>query len=390
MSSPTSADRAVPAFLFGNFVIGTGVLILPGMLNQLADGLSVSLPMAGYLIGVGALVMAFGAPLVAALTSRIDRRMLLVTSLMIYSVGHALCALAPDFKWLMPLRAITVISAAIFTPQVVATIGMLVPIARRASAVTTIFLGWSIASVAGMPIGNLIASYLSWRAGFGFVAVLALVAAIWVMRVTPKGLSVPPMSLQVWRNAFGNRSLMLVLLVTLTTATAQFTLMAYLAPSLLAVTGSGPQIIAALMAFFGVCGVIGNTWVSRRIDRNGPDRSVSWTVALMLGGLLAWALISVLPSATWPLLLLACALWGLGCFSTNSAQQARLVAVAPALASVSIALNTSGMYAGQAIGSSVGGAFIAGLGLAALPWVAAALMAVALEVSRRAAIARKQ
>jgi predicted MFS family arabinose efflux permease len=88
------------------------------------------------------------------------------------------------------------------------------------------------------------------------------------------------------------------------------------------------------------------------------------------------------------LLLLANLMWGLGCFSTNSAQQARLVAVAPALASVSIALNTSGMYAGQAIGSSIGGAVIAGLGLSMLPWAAAILMALALEVSRRAAIER--
>jgi predicted MFS family arabinose efflux permease len=54
--------------------------------------------------------------------------------------------------------------------------------------------------------------------------------------------------------------------------------------------------------------------------------------------------------------------WALACFATNSAQQARLVAIAPGLASGSIALNTSAMYAGQAIGAATGGWLIANTG----------------------------
>ena len=54
--------------------------------------------------------------------------------------------------------------------------------------------------------------------------------------------------------------------------------------------------------------------------------------------------------------------WALGCFSSNSAQQARLVGIAPALASGSIALNSSAMYAGQAIGAAGGGWLIVNTG----------------------------
>ncbi len=51
--------------------------------------------------------------------------------------------------------------------------------------------------------------------------------------------------------------------------------------------------------------------------------------------------------------------WGLGCFSTNSAQQARLVGLAPALAPGSVALNSSGIYIGQAVGAALGGWLLA-------------------------------
>src|SRR4029079_106890 len=62
--------------------------------------------------------------------------------------------------------------------------------------------------------------------------------------------------------------------------------------------------------------------------------------------------------------------WGLGFASTNSMQQVRLVAAAPPLASATVALNTSVLYIGQAVGSAVGGllfarAFLHTLGLVA-------------------------
>jgi predicted MFS family arabinose efflux permease len=60
--------------------------------------------------------------------------------------------------------------------------------------------------------------------------------------------------------------------------------------------------------------------------------------------------------------------WALGCFSSNSAQQARLVAIAPALAAASIALNSSAMYAGQAIGAASGGWLIARGNMDLLHW----------------------
>ena len=73
--------------------------------------------------------------------------------------------------------------------------------------------------------------------------------------------------------------------------------------------------------------------------------------------------------------------WALGCFSSNSAQQARLVGIAPTLASGSIALNTSAMYAGQALGAGSGGWLIAHDGMDSLHWFALAGLLASMAMS---------
>jgi predicted MFS family arabinose efflux permease len=381
--SAEATARAVRAFVFGNFVIGTGVLVVPGMLGQLAAGLRVSVPTAGQLIGLAALVMCLGAPLLAAVTSRIDRRRLLVAALAVYCAGHLGCALAPGYASLAALRVLTVVGAAVFTPQAAATIGAVSPVERRAAAVTSIFLGWSVASVAGMPLSGVIAARFGWQGSFVAVALLSAAAALWVARVVPRGVRVAPLSLASWRSVLGDGRSRTVLAVTLVSAAAQFTLLSYVAPALSELTGWSPGGIALLLALFGGFGVFGNAWMSRRIGALGPDRGVFRSLSLMLGGLAAWALARAVAPLLWPALLAAIALWGLGCFATNSAQQARLVALAPPLASASIALNTSSIYAGQALGAALGGAIIHRFGLAPLASVGAAIMVGALVLSSR-------
>src|SRR3954464_2159952 len=113
-SPAATLQLALWALFAGNFIIGTGILLPAGMLNDLAQGLGVSPAAIGLLMIIGGIVIGFGAPLFATLTSGIDRRALLAGSLVFYAAGHAASAIAPDFWTLVVLRAVTVISAGIF------------------------------------------------------------------------------------------------------------------------------------------------------------------------------------------------------------------------------------------------------------------------------------
>jgi predicted MFS family arabinose efflux permease len=351
--------------LFGNFVIGTGVMVVPGTLNDIGTSLNVSVSTAGQLIAAAAAVMCLGAPLLASVVAGWDRRRLLALSLLWYAVFLGLSALMPSFGSLLVVRIVTVVAPAIFTPQAAACVGLLVAPEQRGRAITFVFLGWSVASVLGLPIGALIGGTLGWRVAFAFVAVLSLVSAVWVWRAMPDGIKPPALSRAAWGEALRSPALMLCVVVTLLYSAGQFVLFSYFAPYFKAMLAITPLQLSMLFAWFGVFGLLGNIVMSRHIDRMGAPRAVMWGVSAMALSLLLWPLGTNLMMAA--LVLIP---WALGCFSSNSAQQARLVGIAPALASGSIALNSSAMYAGQALGAGGGGWLIAEHGMGSLHWFA--------------------
>jgi predicted MFS family arabinose efflux permease len=371
------ASRALCwALLAGNFAIGCGVMVVAGSLNDLVHSLQVSVPAGGQLITVAALVMALGAPLVAAAVAGWDRRHLLVLALAWYAVGHAASALAPDFATLLPLRAVSVLGAAVFTPQAAAALSVMTQPAERGRAITFVFLGWSLASVIGMPLHSFIGETLGWRWAFALVALLSTVAAIWVWRTMPSGVKPPALSLADWGRTLTHPLLMGMVLVTVFSAAGQFSLFSYLAPYYRQLLGADAAGVSFLFMWFGAFGLIGNLLLSRGIDRIGVAHCVTLLLACIALSLLAWPL----AGAVWSMALVMVP-WALGCFASNSAQQARLGLAAPALAAALMALNTSAMYLGQAIGAASGGALMLRTGFEQLHWAALAWLAPAIGLS---------
>jgi predicted MFS family arabinose efflux permease len=391
VSASATAREPLPAvlwpLLFGNFVIGTGVMVVPGTLNEVSEDLAVSVATAGQLISAGALLMCVGAPLLAAVVAGWDRRRLLAVSMLWYAALHVACALAPGFASLLVLRVLALVPPAIFTPQAAASLGLLVPASQRGRAITFIFLGWSLASVLGMPVGALVGGTFGWRSAFIMVALLSVASAAWVWRALPDGVRPPALSLAAWQETFRSPALMTGVAVTVLSAAGQFVLFSYFAPYYKQRLGLSAGELSLLFMWFGAFGLLGNMLMARHIDRLGAARSVMIGLALIAVSMLVFPLGSTLLLAA-----LVSVPWALGCFASNSAQQARLVAIAPALASATVALNSSAMYAGQAIGAASGGWLIARGGMESLHWAglvgllaAMAASALATRFARRSA-----
>ena len=382
-ATPAPAATAAPPMpavlwplLFGNFVIGSGVMVVPGTLNEISNAFQVSAATAGQLITAAAVLMCLGAPLLAAVVAGWDRRRLLALSMVWYGALHLACTAAPTFAALLPIRVLTMLAPAIFTPQAAACVGLLVPPQQRGRAITFIFLGWSVASVVGLPLSALVGGTLGWRSAFGLIGVLSLASALWVWRTMPDGVKPPALSAAAWRETLRSKALMLCVLVTVLYSAGQFVLFSYFAPYFKQQLGTTPAQLSLLLLCFGVFGLIGNMAMSRNIDRLGAARSVMIGIASMALSFLLWPLGTTLILAG-----LVMIPWALGCFSSNSGQQARLVGIAPALAAGSIALNSSAMYAGQAIGAASGGWLIVNSGWAMLHWAGLAGLLLSMVVS---------
>jgi MFS transporter, DHA1 family, inner membrane transport protein len=369
--------RARWALLFGNFVIGTGVLAPAGLINELSSAFAVDVPRAGSLIGYGAAVLCIEAPLLAFLTNRVDRRALLTAALVLYVIGHLLSAFATSFGMLLVIRLAMVGGAALFTPQAASAIGLFIPEQHRAGSVAFIFLGWSVALAIGVPLVSLLGAQFGWSATYLALCGASGVAMILVFVTVPDGLRTPPLSVAAWQAVFTNRKVQLLLAVTCIFLAGQFTEYPFVAAHLKSAAGAGASTIAILFAVYGFAGVIGAMIAASVIDRFGGPRTTRASLVLAVFGIAVWSL----SGASLGLAGLGLVLWGAGASPGIAAQQARLIAADPNAASATVALNTSLLYAGQAIGTSLGGWTLASGHPDRSGIVAVTLIVVALFVS---------
>jgi DHA1 family inner membrane transport protein len=368
--------------MVGNIVTGTSVLAPAGMLGELSSGLDVSVHGAALLITFGAMVLCIGSPLTAWLTSRIERRRLLTATLAVLAVSNLASAFVPDYATLLVIRLIMLTIGALYTPQAAGTAALIVSAEKRGSTIAYIFLGWSLAAAVGLPLISFAASRYGWRAVYGGIGVVGCFSFVLLAWRLPGGMIGAPVDLQTWTAVGRNRTIILLLLVTTLQMSGQFVVFTFMGPLLANLTGAGPDAIGLVFGLYGVFGFIGIVIATRIVDTWGPYKTSLLFTVLMLTGITGWAL----SAGIYPLMAASVAIWGLGFASTNSMQQVRLVAAAPALASASVSLNTSVLYIGQAIGSAIGGVLYArdllhGAGYVSMGFVALALLTVMLTGS---------
>jgi len=194
-----------------------------------------------------------------------------------------------------------------------------------------------------------------------------------VFMTLPSGLTGKPLSLTSFATIARNRRLMTILTVTMLQISGQVTLFVYLAPLLRRLIGAGDLAVEGFFAFYGVAAILGNVIATGVVTALGTEL----TLALFLGsttvGLVVWTMGAGLFAAA----AVGVFFWGLGFAAINSMQQARLAETAPDLASASIALNTSVVYVGQAVGSGIGGVLFAHGAFATMGYVAIAFMIAA-------------
>ncbi|MBV8793208.1 MAG: MFS transporter [Pseudolabrys sp.] len=341
--------------MLGNIAIGLSVLAPAGMLIELSRGLGVEIHAAGLLVTYCAFVLCVISPVGAWLTSRFDRRLLLAAVIAIVALCEAGTALAPSYAAVLALRVVMLAAAALYTPQAAATVALIVPERERPGAIAYVFLGWSLAIAGGLPLVTFLTTHFGWRATYGVLAMLAVGLAFLLQFVLPKGLQGRPLSLASFGDIARNANIVFILLVTLLTTCGQFSVVVYLAPVLEKLTGEGAATAALLFGMMGALGLVGNIVATSIVERFGAQRTLAVFLGLLTFGLTLWALgagfLAVMASGI--------AFLGLGFAASNSMQQARLAAAAPDLAGASIALNTSILYVGQAIGSAVGAFFYA-------------------------------
>lgn len=354
VDSKPAMPAAVWALLFGNLIIGSGVLVVFGALNDLASSLQVSTATAGQIITAGAISMCVSAPFLATFIGAVDRRKLLVFSMIWYAALLSISAAMPSFASLLPVRMLTVLAPAIFTAQSAVCAGMLVPVGQRGKAISLVMLGWGGAMVIGVPMAAWISGHYGWEQAFLLVALLSLVSALWLWLKLPAGMKPPALKKADWVALWQHPILVRGAVVTVMYSCGQFVLFAYMAPVMRDQVGLSIEQFSGVLVWLGFWGVVGSLLVSQVIDRLSAGRVVNIAMLMMALPLALFPLVTNI----WQSLLLLVP-WGMVFIAVHAAQQARQINTAPELASATMALSTSGMYIGQGLGAVIGGIILA-------------------------------
>lgn len=359
------------------FAIGVAEFIVVGVLPAIADDLGVPLARAGGLVGLYALALAVGTPIVVLALARLPRKPLLLALVAVFLAGNLLSALSASYGLLLAGRILTAVAHGSFFAIGATVAARLAPEGQASRAIAVMFAGLTLAMVIGVPLGSLIGNALGWRLPFFAVAVLAALAWLATARWVP-ALPTPaagPAGTQL--AALTSSPILAMMSITVLGFGASFAAFTFITPILTGITGFSTHTASLLLVVFGVATLVGNLAGGRWAA------SLGWTLALrrMLIGLLLvlLALAVALPWkwATVPLLFA----WGVLAFGMSPGFQAGMLETArrwtPRAVDFASALNISAFNLGITLGETLGSGLVAQGRMAMTPWAGVALALLA-------------
>jgi predicted MFS family arabinose efflux permease len=377
----------------GTFAIGTEGFMIAPLLPDLAGDLSVTLASAGQLVTVFALTYALSSPIVTALTGDVDRRRLLIASMLAFAAANFVAWSAQSYPALLAARVLLALAAGLYVPNANALGSALVEPARRGTALSIVTGGTSVAVALGVPLGALIGDRFGWRVNFAAIGVMALIATAGLLAGLPRDIAtrLPVARLRERLDVVRQPAVLLALLSTTLWATGAFTIYTYLSSFLARAAGLSGSSVSTVLFTWGIAAVIGLRLGGRLNDHFGHLPVIITSLSLLALAYLSLSLSANLlppPAARTPILL-AIAVWGLSAWAFFPAQQARLISIAGVkVAPVALSLNASFQFLGFSSGAALGALTLANASPLALGWVGAiceiAALSLVLAACRRA------
>lgn len=356
------------ALAMGGFAIGVTEFAAMSILPDFAAGLGVDAPTAGHVISAYAAGVVVGAPILAVLGARLPRWLLLIGFMALFAVGNILSALAPSYPWMLVFRFLSGLPHGAYFGVAALVAASTVPLEYRTRAVSTILMGLTVATIIGVPFANVVSHAYGWRWTFAIVGVLAVATMALVALFAPRDPAHADAS--PWRElgALKRGQVWLTLGVGAIGFGGMFAVYAYLASTLRAVTGVGPEVLPWVFAVFGVGMFLGNilgAWAADRIGFPAAGGVLLWSAAALL-------LYPFAASNVGALMVVVFLIGGGG--GLGAILQTRLMDVAGDAQTLAAALNHSAFNTANAIGPLLGGmAIAAGLGWTSTAWVGVGL-----------------
>lgn len=356
----------------GMFVIGTTSLSILGVGPALTRDLEIAPGAAGWLVTAFAATFAIAAPASQfALRQRLSPRTLIISGTVILAASLIWTAAASEFSSLLVARIISALGGALITPTSAALAIASVPTERRGATLATVFAGFTLATVGGVPIVTWLTLLMDWRGAMAAIACAAVLFLLLVLLFLPNEKSTAHSSEQAESQGVSYWKPAIILLATTGMLAAQFTVYALMGELLGQKFGVSNKDLPIAILLFGVFGVAGNATAGFLSDRVGASALI-WASIASLAALLL-TMNASLGAIMGSVVLAGCAFAGT-LFATP--QQSRLVGlVSKDQHALVLAGNSSASYLGIALGSGLASLLATNVGLDFLPVAALGVLA---------------
>ncbi|MFL9875757.1 MFS transporter [Paraburkholderia megapolitana] len=296
---------AVFSMTLGVFALVTAEFLPASLLTPIASSLGVTEGVAGQAVTMTAAVALVTSLLTATLTRSIDRRRVLLAFTMLLIASNLVVGFATNLPAILIGRVLLGVALGGFWTMSAATAMRLVPPAMVPRALSIIFSGVSVATIAAAPLGSYFGNLIGWRSVFLIAAALGVLALVWQAATLPKMAPNGATRLRTLIDVLMRPTVGLGMLATILVFTGHFAFFTYLRPFLETVSGVGVNGLSGILLGYGVANFVGTSLAGRLLERNLRLTLIAMPAAMILIGV---ALVSLGRAPVADAVLIA--LWG--------------------------------------------------------------------------------
>lgn len=335
----------------GTLGLGMSEFGMMGILPDIAQDLSISIPQAGHFISTYAIGVAVGAPLLVIVARKLPLKKILLGLTLLYIFGNLCFALSSSYQFNLFFRFISGLPHGAYFGVGSIVARKLAPEGKGTSAVAGMVSGMTIANLLGVPLGTFISHEFSWSIIYFLVALLGVIIFYSISKFIPKLNPLPDTGFKNQFHFLKNINPWLIIFTTVLGNGGIFCWYSYIIPIMTKSVGFSQGAITGVMMFAGLGMVIGNLVSGKFSDKYSPQKVGAFTQGLAMITLLLFFL--CVHSKVASLLLM---FMGTGClFAVSAPQQILLLQDSKGGEMLGAALVQVAFNMGNALGAFLGG-----------------------------------
>ncbi|QNL50934.1 MFS transporter [Olivibacter sp. SDN3] len=344
-------DKKLLPLTLGGLGIGVTEFVMMGLLPDIARDLVVSIPQAGYLISAYALGVVIGAPLLVAIAGKYPPKNILIALMVMFTVFNAFSAFAPDFNSLFIARLLSGLPHGAFFGVGSVVASKIAKPGKEAQAVSLMFLGLTIANIAGVPLGTYIGHHFSWRFSFAIVVFVGLITIFSLKALLPALSANKERNLKNELGFFKKTEAWLIILMISIGTGGLFCWYSYIAPMMTSIAGFAEESVTYILILAGVGMMVGNLIGGYLADRFSPGKASVALLLMMTATLIVVHFVSFDPTMA----LIMTFVTGAVAFALAAPIQMLMINTAKGAEMIAASVSQASFNIGNALGAFLGG-----------------------------------